>query len=124
MAFKGRIQRLEASLSANMKFLLWLEHAKRAGAWDSYWIEQLKRPLVPFEWFADEGAYFLWHLVNDVNLAILTNAQTNTDLRHLVHCALDGLLRQIARADDSGVFVPVRPITELANRLDEYLSEL
>ncbi|MGE5734137.1 MAG: hypothetical protein ACM34E_03505 [Acidobacteriota bacterium] len=121
MAFKGRIQRLEASLSANKKFLLGLEHAKRAAAWDSYWIEQLNRPSVPFEWFADEGAYMLWHLINDVNLAILRNAQTNTDLRHLVHCGLDGVLRQIASPDDSGVFVPVCPITELSTRLGEYL---
>ena len=121
MTFKGRIQKLEASLEANKKFLLWLEHAKRAGDWTSYWTEQLEKPLLPFEWFADEDAYFLWHLVHDVNLSILTNAQANTDLRNLVHCALYGLLGKIARIDDAGIFVPVRPIAELATCLGEYL---
>jgi hypothetical protein len=89
--------------------------------WTSYWTEQLKKPLLPFEWFADEDAHFLWHLVHDVNLAILTNAQANTDLRNLVHCALYGLLGKIARIDDAGIFVPVRPIAELATCLGEYL---
>jgi hypothetical protein len=68
VTFKLRIQKLEASLEAKKKFLLWLEHAKRAGGWTSYWTEQLEKPLLPFEWFADEDAYFLWHLVHDVNL--------------------------------------------------------
>ena len=77
MAFNGRIQKLEASLAAKQKFLLWLEHAKAAGGFTSYWEGELKGPLVPFEWFADGEAYFLWHLVNDVNLAILKNAQAD-----------------------------------------------
>ena len=119
MTFKRRIQKLEASLEAKGKFLLWLEHAK-TGDWQSYWLEQLQKPLIPFEWFADEDAYFLWHLVNDVNLAILTKVQANSDLRTLVHCALYGLLRQVARTDDLGVFVPVCPITELSTHLGEY----
>jgi hypothetical protein len=121
VTFQVRIQKLEASLEASKKFLLWLEHAKRAGGWACYWTEQLEKPLLPFEWFADEDAYFLWRLVHDANLAILTNAQVNADLRNLVHCALYGLLGQIARIDDSGVFVPVRPFAELATCLGEYL---
>ena len=38
-----------------------------------------------------------------------------------MHCALYGLLRQVARTDDLGVFIPVCPITELSTRLGEYL---
>jgi hypothetical protein len=38
-----------------------------------------------------------------------------------MHCALDGVLRQIARPDPSDVFVPARPFTELAQGVGEFL---
>ena len=121
MAFKGRIQKLEASLEANKKFLLWLHDAKAAGGFISYWEREIRGPLVPLEWFADEEAYFLWRLVNDVNFAIWKNAQANHDLCSLVHCALDGVIRRIARPDPAGALVPERPIPEIAERLGGYV---
>jgi hypothetical protein len=77
--------------------------------------------LGPFEWLADEEVYFLWHLVNETNSMILKDAQANRDLRFFAHCALDGVLRQIAQPDRSGVFVPARRISELTERLGGYL---
>lgn len=121
MAFQGRIQKLEASLEASKKFLLWLHDAKAAGGFILYWEREIRGPLVPLEWFADEEAYFLWHLVNDVNFRIWKDAQANRDLRTFAHCALDGVLRRIARPDDSGILVPVRPIPELTERQGRYL---
>ena len=121
MAFKGRLQKLEASLEAKQKFVLWLRDAKAVGGWVSYWEGELGGPLVALKWFEDEEAYFLWHLVNDANLMILKDAHANHDLRSFAHCALDGVLRQIARPNPSGVFEPERPITEPAGHVGEYL---
>jgi hypothetical protein len=123
MAFKGRIQKLEASLEAKKKFLLWLHDAKAVGGFISYWEREIRGSLVPLEWFADEEAYFLWHLVNDVNFAILKNGQANRELRTFAHCALEGVIRQIARPDPAGFLVPERPIPELAERLGRYLCD-
>ncbi len=121
MALKARLQKLEASLEAKKQLFLWLQHAKAAGGFVPYWEQELKGPLGPFEWLADEEVYFLWHLVNETNLEILKNAQVNHDLRSFAHCALDGILRQIARPNRSGVFVPARQIPELAERVGGYL---
>ena len=70
MTLKGRLQKVEGALDANKKFFLWLDHAKAAGGFVTYWERELQGPLVPLKWFDDEEAYFLWHLVNDVNFAI------------------------------------------------------
>jgi hypothetical protein len=117
----GRIHKLEGSLAAKEKFLLWLHHAKAAGGFVAYWEKELKGPMVPFEWFEDEEAYFLFRLVNDLNFTILNNATKNQDLRSLAHCALDGIVRQISRPDQFGALVPVRPIPEIATRAGIYL---
>src|ERR1035437_5014463 len=117
----GRIHRLQAPLEGGKKFFLWLQHAKAKGGFVRYWEQELAGPLVPFEWFADEEAHFLYFLVNVVNLTILTNASTNQDLSVLAHCALYGVLRQISRPDQSGALVPVRPIPEIASRVGVYL---
>src|SRR5664280_565255 len=105
MTIARRVHRLEASLEAEKKFLLWLQHAKAKGGFICYWEQELAGPLVPFEWFADEEAHFLYSLVNDVNFTILNSASTNQDLSILAHCALDGLLRQISRPDQSAALV-------------------
>jgi hypothetical protein len=109
-----RIHRLETSLAPREKFSLWFHRAKAAGGFVAYWEKELKGPLAPSEWFEDEEAFFLFHLVNDVNFTILRNASTNQDLRIFAYCALDGFLRRICRPDESGVFVPVCPIPEIA----------
>lgn len=121
MTIEGRIHRLEKSLTSREKFSLWLRRAKAAGGLVPYWEKELKGPLVQFEWFEDEEAYLLFRLVNDVNLMIFKNASTNQDLRTLAPCALDGILRRIARPDESGIFVPVHPIPALAARVGKYL---
>jgi len=121
MTLKGRLQKVEEALDANKKFLLWLDHAKAVGGFVSYWERELKGPLVPFKWFGDEEAYFLWRLVNDVNIAILNDAQTNHDLRRVLHCALDGVLRQITQPDESGRLVPVLPAPEVTKLVGEFL---
>jgi hypothetical protein len=121
MTIAGRIHRLEASLEAEKKFFLWLQHAKAKGGFVRYWEQELVGPLVPFEWFADEEAHFLYSLVNDVNFTILNSASTNQDLNVLAYCALDGLLRQISRPDQSGALVPVRPIPEIKSQVGGYL---
>jgi hypothetical protein len=121
MTIAGRIHRLEASLEAEKKFFLWLQHAKAKGGFIRYWEQELVGPLVPFEWFADEEAHFLYFLVNDVNFTILNSASTNQDLNVLAYCALDGLLRQISRPDQSGALVPVRPIPEIKSQVGGYL---
>jgi hypothetical protein len=120
MTLKGRLQKVEEALDANKKFFLWLDHAKAAGGFVTYWERELKGPLVSFKWFGDEEAYFLWRLVNDVNIAIWNDAQSNRALRSFAHCALDGLLRQIARPDPSGVLVPAGSITEVPERVSRY----
>lgn len=117
MTIEGRVHRLEASLEAEEKFFLWLQHAKAEGGFIRYWEHKLAGPLVPFEWFADEEAHFRYFLVNEVNLTILTNASKNQDLSVLAHCALDGILKQISRPDQSGALVPVRPIPEIASQV-------
>lgn len=114
MTSKRRIDKLESSLAAKKKFFLWLHRAKAAGGFVPYWEQELKGPLAPPNWFEDEEAFLLFRLVNDVNLAILKNADTNRDLRLFAHFALDGMLRRICRLDKSGVFVPVHPIPENA----------
>lgn len=114
MTIEGRIQKLERSLPAKEKFILWLRRAKAAGGFVPYWEKELKGPMVPFEWCEDEEAYLLFRLVNDVNFTILNNASKNQDLRFFAHCALDGILRRIGRLDESNIFVPVRPIPEIA----------
>ncbi len=121
MTSKRRVHRLEASLDAKKKFFLWLHRVKAAGGYVAYWELELKGPLVPFEWFEDEGAHFLFRLVNDVNLTILKNADTNQDLRTLAHCAMDGVVRRICRPDQSGVLVPDCPIPEVATRAGMYV---
>jgi hypothetical protein len=118
---EGRIHRLETSLAAKEKFALWLHRTKTAGGFLPYWEMELKGPLVPFEWFEDEEAYFLFRLVNEVNFTILKSGSTNQDLRSFAHCALDGILRRISRPDQSGVLVPVRPIPENATLVGKYL---
>jgi hypothetical protein len=114
VTIEGRIQKLERSLPAKEKFILWLRRAKAAGGFVPYWEKELKGPMVPFEWCEDEEAYLLFRLVNDVNFTILNNASKNQDLRFFAHCALDGILRRIGRLDESNIFVPVRPIPEIA----------
>ena len=94
MTLKGRLQKIEEALDANKKFFLWLDHAKAAGGFVSYWERELQGPLVPLKWFGDKEGYFLWHLVNDVNFATWNDAQTNCALRCFAHCALDGVFRQ------------------------------
>ncbi len=121
MTSKRRVHRLEASLDAKKKFLLWLHRAKAAGGFVAYWEKELKGPLAPFEWFEDEQAYLLFRLVNDVNLTILKSAETNRDLRSLAHCALDGIVRQISRPDESGALVPICPISEIATRAGKFV---
>lgn len=106
MTQKTRISRLEASLGAKQKFYSWLKHAKSAGGFMPYWERERTGSLVPFEWLIDEEARFLWHLLNDVNFATWQYADANHDLPSLLHVALDGVLRQIARPDRSGIFVP------------------
>jgi len=120
---KRRISRLEASLAAKQKFYSWLKQAKLTGGFIPYWEKERTGPLLPPEWLIDEEARFLWHLVNDVNFVIWPYVDANYELRSLVHVALDGVLRQIARPDSSGVFVPVCPIPEFAARLGQYLCE-
>jgi hypothetical protein len=93
---------------------------KRQAGFVAYWEREIKGLLLPFKWFADDEAHFLWRLVNDVNFAILKDAQTNRDLRCFAHCALDGLLRQIARPDSSGVLLPAGPIAEVPERVGRY----
>lgn len=121
MTLEGRIHRLEASLPAKEKFFLWLHRAKAAGGIVPYWEMELKGPMVPFDWLEDEEAFLLFHFVNDLNSTILRNASKNQDLRIFAHCALDGTLRRICRLDESGVFVPVHPIPELATRVGKYV---
>ena len=70
--------------------------------------------MVPFEWCKDEEAHLLFYLTNDLNSTILRNAPTNRDLCIFAHCALDGILRRIGRLNGSKIFVPVRPIPEIA----------
>jgi hypothetical protein len=118
---EGRINRLEASLTAREKFSLWFHRAKAAGGFAPYWERELAGPFAPFEWFEDEEAYFLFTLVNDLNFTILNNASKNQDLRFYAHCALDGILRRICRLNKTGVFVPVRPIPEIAMHLGKNL---
>ena len=121
MTLEARIHKLEASLAAKEKFSLWFHRAKVAGGFWPYWEKELKGPLAPLDWFEDEEAFFLFHLVNDVNLTILKSASTNQDLRVFAHCALDGIVRQIGRPDQSGALVPVHPIPELATRVGKYV---
>ena len=116
MKLEGRIHKLEGSLAAKEKFLLWLHHAKAAGGFVTYWEKELKGPLVPFKWCEDEEAYLLFHLVNDLNLTILNNASKNQDLRSLAHFALDGIVRRISRPDQFGTLVPDCPVPEIATR--------
>jgi hypothetical protein len=118
---EGRIDRLEASLEPRRKFFLWLHRTKAAGGFFPYWEKELRGPLVQFEWFEDEEAYFLFRLVNDVNFKILNNASKNQDLRSFAHCALDGVVRQISRPDRSAALVPVHPIPEIATLVGKYL---
>jgi len=117
MTSKRRIDKLEASLDAKKKFFLWLHRAKAAGAFVTYWEKELKGPLVPFEWFEDEEAFFLFRLVNDVNFSVLNNASKNQDLRSLTHCALDGIVRHISRPDESRALVPICPIPAITKRV-------
>ena len=99
MTLETRIHKLETSLVAKAKFFLWLNRAKAAGGFVPYWEKELKGPLEPFEWFEDEEAYFLFHLVNDVNFTILNNALKNHGLRSFAHFALEGVVRRIGRPD-------------------------
>jgi len=78
-------------------------------------------PMVTLEWLADDEAYFLFLLLNDVNLEILKNDKANTDLHSFAHCALDGIVRQIARPNDSGIPVPVQSIPDLAKGTGRFL---
>jgi hypothetical protein len=100
---EGRIDKLEASLAAKEKFSLWLHRAKAAGGFVPYWETELKGPLAPLEWFENEEAYFLFRLVNDVNLTILKSASTNQDLRFFCplrvgwNAAADLPARQVGR---------------------------
>ncbi len=121
MTLETRIRKLETSLPAKEKFFLWLHRAKATGGFVPYWEKELKGPLAPLEWFADEEAYSLFRLVNDVNFTILNNAPTNQDLRSYAHCALDGMLRRICRLNKSSVFVPVHPIPENATLIGKKL---
>ena len=121
MTLERRINKLETSLLAKEKFFLWLNRAKAAGGFVPYWEKELKGPLAPLEWFADEEAYLLFRLVNDVNFTILNNASKNKDLRSFAHCALDGVVRRISRPNRSGALVPVRPIPEVPSRVGVYL---
>jgi hypothetical protein len=118
---KRRIHRIEASLGAKQKFFLWLHRAKAAGGFVPHWEKELNGPLVPFEWFKDEEAYFLFRLVNDVNIIVLKDASKNQDLRSLAHCALDSVVRQISRPDQSGCLVPVQPIPETATAVGAFV---
>ena len=86
-----------------------------------YWEKELRGPLVPFEWFEDEEAYFLFRLVNDVNFTILNNASKNQDLRSFAHFALDGVVRRIGRPDQSGALAPVHPIPDIATRVGKFV---
>ena len=121
MTLEARIHKLETSLAAKEKFSLWLHRAKAAGGFVPYWEKELRGPLVPFEWFEDEEAYFLFRLVNDVNFTILNNASKNQDLRSFAHCALDGVVRRIGRPDQSGALVPVHPIPDIATLVGKYV---
>ncbi len=121
MTSKRRIVKIEASLDGKTKFLLWLHRAKAAGGFEAYWEKELKGPLVPFEWFDDEGAFLLFRLVNDVNFTILKSAETNRNLRSLAHCALDGVVRQISRPDEWGALLPNCPIPEIATLAGMYV---
>jgi hypothetical protein len=103
MTLKSRVQKLEASLQAKERFFLWLQNAKAAGGFETYWEQKLREPLLPFEWFADEEAHFLYFLVNDVNYAMLRDAEANNNLRSFALFALDGVLRQAARPNRAGV---------------------
>jgi hypothetical protein len=121
VTLERRIHKLESSLAAREKFSLWFHRAKADGGFVRYWEGELKGSLVPLEWCEDEEAYLLFRLVNDVNFTILRNATTNQDLRSLAHCALDGILRQIGRPDQSGALVPVHPIPDIAMRVGEFV---
>ena len=121
MTQKARISKLEASLTAKQKLYSWLKHAKLSGGLIPYWKKELTGLMLPLEWLTDEEARFLWHLVIDANVEILRCMHANDELWRVVHLALDGVVRQIARPDSSGIFVPVRPIPELAAHVGRYL---
>ena len=124
MTQKGRISKLEAWLTAKQKFYSWLKEAKLAGGFIPYMEQARTGPLLPLEWLVDDEARFLWHLVIDVNIATLRYVDANYELRSLAHVALDGVLRQVARPHNSGIFVPVCPIPEFAARVGVYLCAM
>lgn len=112
MTLETRIRKLETSLAAKEKFFLWLNRAKAAGGFVSYWEQELRGSMAPFDWCEDEEAYLLFHLVNDLNFTIVNNASKNQNLHLFAHCALDGVVRRSSRLDQSGVLVPICPIPE------------
>ncbi len=121
MTFKGRIAKIETSLEAKKKVLLWLQRAKAAGGWMSYQVQQLKGPLVLNDWLADADAYFLWHLVIDVNSTILSSAHANRDLHALLLIALTGVVWQVGESSRSGTYQPARPFPEIAETVGKYV---
>ena len=78
MALDTRLKKLEGKLDSRKRTLLWLEQAKSAGGYVGYWKETLRRPFFPHDWMDDE-AFFLYLLINDVNVYVLQNAQSNSE---------------------------------------------
>ena len=107
MVLKTRMKKLEQSLEAKQKFFLRFQSAKATGGFLAHWTQEMKGPLVPFDWLADSEASFLYHLVNDMNFMILKAAPINRNLCWFAQAALHGVLLQSARP----------PIDELVERV-------
>jgi hypothetical protein len=111
VAFNARMKKLEAGLETRKRVFAWLEQSKASGGFLEYWRQRLMGPLVPHAWLADSEAFFLYVLVNKVNLAALSCAIDNEDVWRFAAVALRSLIadpRQLPReelvADWRGLF--------------------
>jgi hypothetical protein len=79
VAFNARMKKLEAGLETRKRVFAWLEQSKATGGFRKYWRQRLMGPLVPHAWLADSEAFFLYVLVNEVNLYVLQNVPATLD---------------------------------------------
>lgn len=95
MAFNARVKKLEAGLETRKRVFAWLEQSKASGGFLEYWRQCLMGPLVPLAWLADSEAFFLYVLVNEVNLVALSCAIENEDVWPFAAAALRSLIADL-----------------------------